>query len=215
MDVRFVKSSNDYKHCPQTALPEFAFIGRSNVGKSSLINMLVGVKNLAKTSSIPGKTRLINHYEIFFNDRIKGIVAKQDQYRWYLVDLPGYGYARTSKQERLHFEKLIAGYILTRPNLLNLFVLIDCRLEPQSSDLAFINYLGKHKVPFGLVFTKADKLSTAQITRNIELFKKEMLKTWEELPPTFITSAKTTAGRIEVLNYIISNIENYWQNKNV
>ncbi len=215
MDVRFVKSSNDYKKCPQTHLPEFAFIGRSNVGKSSLINMLVGVKNVAQTSSTPGKTRLINHYEVFFNDKIKGVLTKQDQYRWYLVDLPGYGYAKTSKHERQHFEELIAGYILTRINLLNLFVLVDVRLEPQASDIAFINYLGQHKVPFALVFTKADKLSSAQVNRNIEIFKNEMLKTWEELPEIFITSAKKALGRVELLNYIISIIDNYWKNKNM
>ncbi len=186
--AKFVKSSYKLEDLPAPNLPEYAFIGRSNVGKSSLINMLVNRKNLAKTSSKPGKTRSINHF----------IINNQ----WYLVDLPGYGYAKTSKKERDFWNKLIFEYLTQRQNLITLFVLVDVRLEPQQIDLEFIRKLGYNQIPFAVVFTKADKLSRNKLNHNIAQFKKQMYKDWEELPPFFVTSAVTGMGREEILGYI-------------
>jgi GTP-binding protein len=184
----FVLSNTDVKKCPAPTLPEYAFIGRSNVGKSSLINMLCGRKNLAKTSSTPGKTQLINHFIINEN--------------WYLVDLPGYGYAKTSRSESHKWQKFIIDYLLKRENLLNVFVLIDSRHEPQKIDLAFMQWLGEKEVPFSIIFTKLDKLTNTEKRNFAERYKKEMLKTWEVMPPYFISSAEDATGRDEILNYI-------------
>ncbi len=187
-EAKFIKSSYKLEDLPKPVHPEFAFIGRSNVGKSSLINMLTNRKNLAKTSVKPGKTRAINHFLI--------------DNKWYLVDLPGYGYAKVSKQERNKWKKLIFDYFQNRPNLINVFVLIDSRLEPQPIDIDFINQLGFKQVPFSIVFTKTDKLSRNKVISNIAKFKRELLKSWEELPPMFLTSAVTKQGRDELLGYI-------------
>jgi len=184
----FIISNTDLKKCPKPDKPEYAFIGRSNVGKSSLINMLTGRKKLAKISGKPGKTRLINHFLI--NDQ------------WFLVDLPGYGYAKVSKQERNIWKGFIKDYILKRENLMNLFVLIDSRLKPQNNDLEFLQHLGKNGVPFVLIFTKADKLTKKQLKENIAFYKTELLKTWEEIPKYFISSAVDKTGQIEILDFI-------------
>ncbi|MBR4534949.1 MAG: YihA family ribosome biogenesis GTP-binding protein [Bacteroidaceae bacterium] len=184
----FVVSSAFAYQCPAHQLPEYAFIGRSNVGKSSLINMLTAQKKLAKTSATPGKTLLINHFLINEN--------------WYLVDLPGYGFAQRSKSQRTKLEQMISSYILTRQQLSNLFVLIDCRHEPQQIDLEFMQWLGESNVPFSIVFTKADKLSRLQLTTNINSYLQRLSEQWEPLPPHFITSAETRLGREELLNYI-------------
>ena len=191
--VSFVVSNTDHKKCPEDGLPEFAFIGRSNVGKSSLINLLTGNKKLAKTSSTPGKTQLINHFVI--NDQ------------WYLVDLPGYGYAKVSKSSRSNWEKFIADYLTNRKSLMNIFILLDSRLEPQKIDLEFINWCGEKQLPFVLVFTKIDKLSSSALQRNTSKFKKEMLKTWEEMPPVFTTSSISGFGNEPILNYIDQILE--------
>lgn len=191
--VSFVVSNTDHKKCPEDGLPEFAFIGRSNVGKSSLINLLTGNKKLAKTSSTPGKTQLINHFVI--NDQ------------WYLVDLPGYGYAKVSKSARSNWEKFIADYLTNRKSLMNIFILLDSRLEPQKIDLEFINWCGEKQLPFVLVFTKIDKLSSSALQRNSSKFKKEMLKTWEEMPPVFTTSSISGFGNEPILNYINQILE--------
>ncbi|MBR0166640.1 MAG: YihA family ribosome biogenesis GTP-binding protein [Prevotella sp.] len=174
--------------CPKDNKPEYAFIGRSNVGKSSLINMLTNNKKLAKTSATPGKTLLINHF-IINNE-------------WYLVDLPGYGFAKRSKKEIVKLEQMINGYILQRQQLVNVFLLVDVRLEPQKMDLDFIQFLGTSSVPFAIVFTKADKLSVTKVRQNVEAYQKVLNETWEELPPMFITSAEKKQGRDEVLDYI-------------
>ena len=174
--------------CPKDTKPEYAFIGRSNVGKSSLINMLTNNKKLAKTSATPGKTLLINHF----------IINKE----WYLVDLPGYGYAKRSKKEVARLDQMIRGYILQREQLVNVFVLVDIRLEPQQIDLEFIDWLGQSGVPFAIVFTKADKLMANKANQSVEAYKKKLLETWEELPPVFLTSAEKKQGREEVLDYI-------------
>jgi len=174
--------------CPKDTKPEYAFIGRSNVGKSSLINMLTNNKKLAKTSATPGKTLLINHF----------IINKE----WYLVDLPGYGYAKRSKTEVAKLDQMIRGYILQREQLVNVFVLVDIRLEPQQIDLEFIDWLGQSGVPFAIVFTKADKLTANKASQSVEAYKKKLLETWEELPPVFLTSAEKKQGRDEVLDYI-------------
>ncbi|MBO4812255.1 MAG: YihA family ribosome biogenesis GTP-binding protein [Prevotella sp.] len=184
----FVISSPMVSMCPADTKPEYAFIGRSNVGKSSLINMLCRHKGLAKTSATPGKTLLINHF----------IINKE----WYLVDLPGYGYAKRSKKEVQKLDQMIRGYILGREQLVNTFVLVDVRLEPQASDMDFMNWLGLSSVPFSIVFTKADKISHTKVMQNIEAYKAKMLETWEEMPPYFITSAEKGTGRDEVLDYI-------------
>ncbi|HYW96226.1 MAG TPA: ribosome biogenesis GTP-binding protein YihA/YsxC [Bacteroidales bacterium] len=188
----FIKSSAKIAECPKPGYPEIAFIGRSNVGKSSLINLLTARKNLAKTSVSPGKTRLINHFLI--------------NSRWYLVDLPGYGYAKVSKGERRKFGKLIENYISKRETLVNVMVLIDSRLKPQQTDLDFITWLGVNSVPFSIVFTKTDKPNQRDLSKNILNFKAEMLKTWEEMPPVFETSALKKTGREEILRYLESVI---------
>ena len=191
MDIKkaeFTLSAPMVSMCPADNKPEYAFIGRSNVGKSSLINMLTNNKRLAKTSSTPGKTLLINHF-IINNE-------------WYLVDLPGYGYAKRSKKEIDKLDQMIRGYILQREQLVNVFVLVDVRLEPQKIDLEFIEWLGLSSVPFAIVFTKADKLSVGKVAANVEAYKKKLLETWEELPPIFVTSSEKRQGRDEVLDYI-------------
>lgn len=181
-------SSQKLSQCPADNRHEFAFIGRSNVGKSSLINMLTDSPSLAKVSSTPGKTKLINHFLINGN--------------WYLVDLPGYGYARVSKSERREFSKLILDYVLEREQMHFLFVLVDSRLEPQKIDLDFINLLGEHGIPFGIVFTKCDKLSSNQAESNIARYRRTLLQSWEELPPMFRTSSKKRQGREAILDFI-------------
>ena len=186
--AEFTLSSPMVSMCPQDTKPEYAFIGRSNVGKSSLINMLTNNKKLAKTSSTPGKTLLINHF----------IINKE----WYLVDLPGYGYAKRSKKEVDKLDQMIRGYILQRHQLVNVFVLVDVRLEPQKIDLGFIEWLGMSSVPFAIVFTKGDKLTPNKARQAVEDYKKKLLETWEELPPIFLTSAEKKEGRDEVLGYI-------------
>lgn len=184
----FVISSSKQSQCPESSLPEYAFIGRSNVGKSSLINMLTGVKGLAKTSSRPGKTQLINHF----------IVNNQ----WYLVDLPGYGYACSSKSSREAWSKMIRHYFFDRKQLTNTFVLIDSRIPPQRNDMEFINFLGSHGIPLSIVFTKADKEKQRVIDANTAAFRQALQATWDELPPIFLTSAQTGAGKEELLDYI-------------
>ena len=186
--AEFVISNTDIKKCPEHNLPEYGFIGRSNVGKSSLINMLTERKSLAKISSTPGKTQLINHFII--NDN------------WYLTDLPGYGYAKVSKSNRKKFEKFIWDYIDKRKQLTNLFVLIDSRHEPLKIDVDFMNKLGKKGIPFSIVFTKIDKLSSSKFSSNLNNYKKKLLVNWEVLPKIFTTSASSKIGRIEILNYI-------------
>lgn len=186
--AEFVISNTKLELCPEPNKPEYAFIGRSNVGKSSLINYLAGNKKLAKTSGKPGKTQLINHFII--NDE------------WYLVDLPGYGYAQTSKSNRQKWEAFIADYILHRENLMNLFVLIDSRLPAQKIDLEFMEWLGEKGIPFSIVFTKTDKLTSSKLNKNLLAYKKEMLKAWEEMPINFTTSASGKMGKEPILNYI-------------
>ncbi len=184
----FVISNTTYRKCPEGNKPEFAFIGRSNVGKSSLINMLLQHPDLAKTSSKPGKTLLINHFII--NDE------------WYVVDLPGYGYARASKEQREKLRTIIENYVLHREQLTNLFVLVDSRLEPQKIDLEFIDWLGENGIPFSIIFTKTDKLGPERLKSNVEIYKQKLLESWEELPPIFTSSSEKQAGRDEILNYI-------------
>lgn len=186
--AQFVCSSEKVTQVPCDAMRDIAFIGRSNVGKSSLINMLTGVKGLAKVSATPGKTRLINHFLINGS--------------WYLVDLPGYGYARVSKTQRGDFARIILDYVLKCERMHYLFVLVDSRLEPQKIDLRFIEMLGQNGVPFGIIFTKCDKLSAAQTSRNVEAYKRELSQQWEELPPMFLSSSATGAGRDQILQYI-------------
>jgi GTP-binding protein len=186
--AKYIISSPSYDKCPEPNKPEYAFIGRSNVGKSSLINMLVNQKNLAKTSGTPGKTQLINHFIV--NDK------------WYLVDLPGYGYAKRSQNDRNRWEQMIENYFRKRENIVNVFVLIDARHTPQKNDLAFVNQLGKWEVPFTLVFTKADKEKPGAVKRNEQLFLDKMRETWQFLPQSFITSAEKKDGREEVLQFI-------------
>jgi len=188
--AEFVISNSKVDHCPNSSLPEYAFIGRSNVGKSSLINMLTGRKALAKTSAKPGKTQLINHFLINKN--------------WYLVDLPGYGYARVSKSSKKTFQKFITNYFEKRQQLVLAFVLIDSRHEPQPIDLEFMQWLGENQIPFAMIFTKADKLKPKALERNLDTYNAEMLQTWESLPPQFITSSSNSEGKEEVLDYINS-----------
>jgi GTP-binding protein len=189
---KYLISSPDYKQCPKPDRPEYAFIGRSNVGKSSLLNMLVNKKDLAKTSSAPGKTQLINHFEII----------SKGKKSCYFVDLPGYGYATVSQSSRRRWQQMIEEYIRKRENLVCLFVLIDSRHEPQALDLEFIDQLGKWQAPFVLVFTKADKNKPAATVRNVEAFLAAMNKNWEEPPPYFVTSAIKKTGQKPLLNYI-------------
>jgi GTP-binding protein len=188
LQAEFVVSNTDVSKCPQTDKPEFAFIGRSNVGKSSLINMLTGRKDLAKTSSTPGKTQTINHF----------LINKT----WYLVDLPGYGYAQVSKTNRESWTSMIDQYFKHRDNLYCTFILIDSRLEPQASDVSFINRLGKLGIPIALAITKTDKMKQSEQAKTRNQLEKELLKTWEELPPIFVTSAEKKTGRNPMLNFI-------------
>lgn len=186
--AEFVKSSKFVNECPKPDLPEYAFIGRSNVGKSSLINMLCGKKGLAKTSSTPGKTQLINHFLI-------------DE-SWLIADLPGYGFAKISKEIRVKWEKMIMNFLLSRDNLMSTFILIDSRIEPQSIDLEFISWMGTRQLPFSIVFTKTDKLKTNEMIRNIEKFKKALLENWDELPTLFLSSTETKKGKDDILGFI-------------
>lgn len=192
--AEFVISNTDIKKCPSDSLPEYAFIGRSNVGKSSLINMLTNRKGLAMTSSKPGKTLLINHFVI--------------NNSWYLVDLPGYGYASTSKVQRERLKTMLESYILQRKELTSLFVLLDSRHEPQKIDMEFMEWLGVNGVPFSIVFTKIDKLSKTKLADNVSVYKDALLKTWEELPPIFVTSSEKSQGKDEILEYIDEINEN-------
>jgi GTP-binding protein len=186
--AKFKCSSEKISQVPKDDLKDIAFIGRSNVGKSSLVNMLTGVKNLAKVSGTPGKTKLINHFLI--NDS------------WYLVDLPGYGYAKVSKTARGEFSKIITDYVLKCEKMHFLFVLVDSRLEPQKIDISFLELLGENGVPFGIIFTKTDKLSQAQLNRNVKSYKKRLLEQWEELPPMLLSSSEKGSGREEILSFI-------------
>jgi len=186
--AEFIISNTDHHQCPQDGKPEYAFIGRSNVGKSSLINMLTNRKGLAMTSSTPGKTMLINHF------LING--------EWYLVDLPGYGYARRGKEGREKLRVIIEDYILEREVLTNLFVLVDSRHEPQQIDLEFMEWLGENGIPFAIVFTKADKQGSGKLQMNVNAYKEKMLESWEELPPIFVTSSEKAQGRELLLDYI-------------
>lgn len=187
--AEFVVSNSDVAKCPKELLPEYAFIGRSNVGKSSLINMLTGQNKLAKTSSKPGKTQLINHFKINQN--------------WFLVDLPGYGYAKVSKQSKQKFQQFITDYFEQREQLISAFVLVDVRHEPQKIDLDFFAYLGENSIPFAIVFTKADKLSKSNINKNVALYQKKLLAdVWEEMPPYFVTSSENGLGKDNLLEYI-------------
>jgi len=188
ISVLFVKSSIKHQDCPKPDKPEFAFIGRSNVGKSSLINMLTGRKKLAKISSTPGKTQLINHFLI--------------NNGWYMVDLPGYGWAKTSKVNKSLWEQMIQDYLLKRENLISVFVLIDVRLPPQMIDIEFVNWAGEHGIPFVILFTKADKTSKNKVQMSIAKFRKTLEQTWEESPKIVITSAKDQLGKKEILDYI-------------
>ncbi len=186
--AEFSISNTEVSKCPKDGKPEFAFIGRSNVGKSSLINMLTSKKGLAKTSGTPGKTQLINHF----------LINEQ----WYIVDLPGYGYAKVSRTQRSSFERFISDYLTKRETLMNIFVLLDARLEPQKIDLEFMNWCGEKGLPFSMVFTKIDKLSSTALQKNLAKYKKEMLKYWEELPPVFTSSSDSGFGKEPILNYI-------------
>ena len=197
-NAKFIISSTDYKKCPQPTLPEYAFIGRSNVGKSSLINSIVNQKNLAKVSSKPGKTQLINHFLI--NDK------------WYLVDLPGFGYAKISKTKRQEFQKMTRNYLSYRENLMCLFVLIDLRLKPQIIDQNFMQWLAIAKIPFKIVFTKSDKVNKNSVTKNIKKYKEYMLKEWEEIPEIFVTSSLKKTGLIEIENFINQTNKLFIQN---
>ena len=191
--AEFITSNSDVAKCPKDRFPEYAFIGRSNVGKSSLINMLMQRKKLAKTSGRPGKTQLINHFLINKN--------------WYLVDLPGYGYARVSKSSKKVFQKFITKYFEKREQMVLAFVLVDCRLEPQPIDLEFMQWMGESQVPFSIIFTKADKLKPNALKKNIATYKQKMLEVWEEKPQHFITSASNTQGREELLGFL-GNLNN-------
>jgi GTP-binding protein len=186
--AKFKCSSEKISQVPKDDLKDIAFIGRSNVGKSSLVNMLTGVKNLAKVSGTPGKTKLINHFLI--NDS------------WYLVDLPGYGYAKVSKTARGEVSKIITDYVLKCEKMHFLFVLVDSRLEPQKIDISFLELLGENGIPFGIIFTKTDKLSQAQLNRNVTAYKKRLLEQWEELPPMLLSSSEKGSGREEILSFI-------------
>ena len=190
--AEFIKSSPHIADCPADSKPEFAFIGRSNVGKSSLINMLTGKKGLAQTSSTPGKTKLINHY------LING--------KWYLVDLPGYGFAKVSRSSRSSFETMLREYLSERQTLINIFLLIDSRHEPMKTDLAFMEWLGVSGIPFTIVFTKIDKSGKTQLQSTIAKYKKRLLEDWEELPPIVLTSAQTAAGKSDLLGLIANQL---------
>jgi GTP-binding protein len=200
----YLISSPSVDKCPKPDKPEYAFIGRSNVGKSSVINMLTNKKELAKISSTPGKTQLINHFT----------VESSDKKEWYLVDLPGYGYAKRSQSQRKTWQKMIEDYIRKRENLVNLFVLIDSRHEPQKLDLQFINQLGSWKISFALVFTKADKSTLKEVANNVNRFLMELSETWQELPPHFVTSAVKRTGMKQLLNFIAELNILFYDHKN-
>ncbi len=191
----FLMSNSSIKGCPNSSKPEYAFIGRSNVGKSSLINMLCQRKSLAKISGTPGKTRLINHFEI--------------NKTWFLVDLPGYGYAKVSKSIKSEFDKIIMDYILKRDSMVLLFVLIDCRLEPQPNDLRFMAMLGEKNIPFNIIFTKIDKLKPSELTHNVDHYKQSLLEEWDVLPDMFFSSSSKGHGRDEILSHI-ENLNQQW-----
>ena len=186
--AEFVISNTDVKKCPAGNFPEYAFIGRSNVGKSSLINMLTGKKGLAMTSQKPGKTLLINHFMINNN--------------WFLVDLPGYGFAQRGKEGRENIQRIIEDYILERDQMTNLFVLLDCRHEAQKIDLEFMEWLGENGIPFSIIFTKIDKISKGRVKDNLQAYKEKLLESWEELPPILLSSSEKKDGREEILSYI-------------
>jgi len=193
--AEFITSNTDYSKCPAPVIPEYAFIGRSNVGKSSLINMLTGKKGLAKISGNPGKTQMINHFKINNN--------------WFLVDLPGYGFAKISQETRVKWQKMIQDYLRLRKNLVSVFVLIDSRIDPQKNDLNFINWLGENKIPFALTFTKADKQTKTKTIKNVSVFCKELSETWETLPVYFVSSAETKQGKEEILKYIEETMKDF------
>ena len=197
--AEFVMSNSQVSKCPKENLPEYAFIGRSNVGKSSLINMLTNQKSLAKTSGRPGKTQLINHFKI--------------DNSWFLVDLPGYGYARVSKTTKRVFQQFITKYFEERTQLVSAFVLVDVRHEPQKIDVAFMQWLGEHNIPFAIIFTKTDKLKPLAIERNVAAYQQVLLETWEEFPPYFVTSAENRVGKEELINYIETINEQVKDNK--
>ena len=197
--AEFVISNTDVRKCPTGEFPEYAFIGRSNVGKSSLINMLTARKGLAMTSATPGKTMLINHFLI--------------NQSWYLVDLPGYGYARRGQKGKDQIRTIIEDYILEREQMTNLFVLIDSRLEPQKIDLEFMEWLGENGIPFSIIFTKADKLKGGRLKMNINAYLRELGKQWEELPPYFVSSSEDRTGRTEILDYIENISKELYKNK--
>ena len=200
-NAQYIISSPDVKDCPQSGLPEYAFIGRSNVGKSSLINMLCHNPKLAKTSQKPGKTLLINHF-LVESRKTKDRDAVAQSQEWHLVDLPGYGYAQAGQKQREALKRMIERYCLLREQLVCLFVLVDCRHEPQKIDLVFINWLGENGVPFAIVFTKGDKLGKVRLRENVEAYKTRLLEEWEELPPVFVTSSETGLGGEELVAYI-------------
>ncbi|WKN32291.1 ribosome biogenesis GTP-binding protein YihA/YsxC [Porifericola rhodea] len=192
-EAEFVKSASDVKQCPESRLPEYAFIGRSNVGKSSLINMLTGRKKLAKTSGKPGKTQLINHFKI--------------NQQWHLVDLPGYGWAKVSKSKRADWGVMIENYLLQRPQLVCLFILIDSRIPAQEIDLSFMEWAGVKQIPFALVFTKVDKQSINKTQKSIAAYRRTLKKEWEELPPIFVTSSVDSTGKEDILEYIHNTMD--------
>ena len=204
----YVISSPDLNSCPKPDRPEYAFIGRSNVGKSSLINMLTGIKQLAKTSATPGKTQLINHFDIASRSK-----EHSPLHSWYLVDLPGYGFAKVSASQRKKWEKMIEGYIRQRENLVNLFVLVDARHTPQDLDLEFVNKMGEWQVPFGIVFTKADKETQKVVAKHVREFTVAMQEQWEELPPIWVTSAEKRLGKEQMLAFIDEMNRNYLENQ--
>jgi GTP-binding protein len=195
MDAKYASSCTEWEKCPETTLPEYAFIGRSNVGKSSLINMLTGTRGLARTSNTPGKTRLINHFIIDAS--------------WYLVDLPGYGFAKVGKKDRAEWEAMIRQYLTNRANLVYIFLLIDIRLEPQKSDLSFMEWMAVKELPFVLVFTKADKLSKDKLRKSQKIYLDALKEEWEELPPIYITSSVDKAGKESILNLIAESNQQY------
>ena len=203
IQASYLISSPSVDMCPKPDRPEYAFIGRSNVGKSSLINMLTKKKEVAKTSITPGKTQLINHFEVTGSDR-------KD---WYLVDLPGYGFAKVAQSQRKTWKKMIQDYIQKRENLVYLFALVDSRLEPQKLDLDFINQLGAWRVPFAIVFTKADKSTQKETAKNVHYFLEKLKESWEELPPHFVTSAVKHLGSKQMLRFIEQQNEVFWEHK--
>lgn len=203
IDASYLISSPSVDKCPKADRPEYAFIGRSNVGKSSLINMLTNKKELAKISRSPGKTQLINHFNI----------TSSDKKQWYLVDLPGYGFAKVSQSQRRSWEQMIEGYIRKRENLGNLFVLLDSRLEPQKIDLQFVNQMGEWQVPFTLVFTKADKITQREVAANVKKFLGKMRETWEYLPAHFVTSAEKRLGARQMLQFMSTLNDAYFLHK--